>query len=985
MQAMHVLLLTAACCAAYTGPAWARDDADESMFLSAWGGGSNQLQVTSSEAAAWTLRYPTLFSSRSLGDSPWAKAIRAYEDGRLLEAMIEFDQVAEEARDADYFVYRAHFLLLVGNADEARGELDKALAKEPGKAGAQALKAIMALREGRTADALTRARQAATQDPRLPAAHLAYSYAQQADRELAGARASAETVIQLEPDSALAHLRLAELDLAVGEVESARARADKAVELAPALPDARNVLGFVQLGQGEPEAAAESFKAATRLNALEPAGHFGLGLAYVRLGKLEQGREQLEAATKLAPDSALPHTYLGRAYDLEGRDREAAEQYALAAAADPLDPTPYRFDAIRLARNNAPASARAKLHAALDRVNNRAVYRTPALLASDRALNLADLAALDGILGQDEQAWLDAAQAVSEDYASGAAHLAAGDALARQTRAGIAKQGEYLHALLRAPLGTLPPPLSVAEGIQPGGVVPQQGFFLPAAPVRTGYNEFGAVFNAAGPSLDVDVTAGNHDTLGDQLRVATAVGKVGLSLSQLYFKTDGFADFDGMDKSVWRGVVQYDPNPDTRLHLDYQSADGDRKGVLFPDDPAFASPQAVDEQRDRTRLALRHRLGGGEMTWLAGREELNQGIDNPPTDTNFLLDTRHDRLDARSDVVEAQYLFNVGGGRLIAGLSHARDKQTMTYGEGNYVFGPGPGATFTDSYRTSTGYAYGQYRLRPAVELEGGLSYDYQDYAGFKQHFLSPKLGLRWHVLPGGELRLAATRGLSRFYLTEGSLEPTSIAGFRVFTSDYVGVRSDQLGLGWSQRLAGGWDWGAEFATRTQRLPLLSDPDPYDEWQERNTRVWLNRTLAPEALAMLPSGWQGVVSLAYDGQDYERHQVSTGLEQIRDYQPQHLRLGAKLFGAGGWGVDAGLTWVTLDGVRVDVFNTRTAFDDQFPVMDLALNWKLPRRLGQVSVGAMNLFDRKFEYLEMDQANPRFAPERYVYARLRMNF
>jgi Tfp pilus assembly protein PilF len=956
------------------------------MFLASASGGSSELQVPSSEAASWTLRYPTLFSSRSVGDGPWMEALRAYEDGRLLEAMIGFDQVPEAARDADYLVYRAHFLLLVGSEAEARGELDKALGMAPGKAGAHALRAIMALREGRAADALAEAQTATTQDRGLPAAHLARSYAHQANRDLPAARASAEAVIQFEPDSALAHLRLAELDLAAGAVESARKRADKAVELAPALPDARNVLGFVQLGLGEPGAAAESFRAATRLNALEPAGHFGLGLAYVRQGKLEQGREQLEAAAKLAPANALPHTYLGRAYDLEGRDGEAGEQYALAMAADPLDPTPYRFDAIRLARSNAPVSARDRFHAALDRVDNRAVYRAPDLLAQDRALSLADISALDGILGQQDVAWQDAARAVSEDYASGAAHLAAGDALARLSRSSIAKQSEYLQALLRAPLGTLPPPLSVAEGIQPGGVVPQQGFFLPAAPVRTGYNEFGAVFNAAGPRFDLDVTGGNHDSLGDQFRAATTAGRMGMSLSQLYFRTDGFADYDGMENSVWRGVFQYDANPDTRLHLDYQATDGERKGVLFPDDPVFANPQAVDERRDRARIALRHRLGAGEMTWLASREELDQGIDNPPTATNLLLGTRHDRQDVHSGAVEVQYLQQAGNSRLIAGLSHVREEQSFTYGAADYdIFGPTPAMTLVSDSRTLTGYAYGQCRLRPGLGLEGGLSYDNQDFSGLKQHFLSPRLGLRWQAVPGGELRLAATRGLSRFFLAEGSLEPTSFAGFRVFSSDIIAMRSDQLGLGWSQRMAGGWDWGVEFSGRTQRQPLFSYPDPYEEWRERGVRAWLNRTLSPGALAVLPSGWQGVLSLAYDGQDYQRHEASTGLEQIRDYRPQHLRLGAKLFGAGGLGVDAGLTWVSLDGVRVDVFSNRTAFDARFPVMDLALNRTLPRRLGQVSVGAMNLFDRQFEYLEMDPANPRFAPERHVYARLRMSF
>ena len=981
-----VVLLGSLGCLAGSNPAWSAARPDESIFLAGWSGGANELKVSSAAAAAWTLRYPTLFSSRSAGDGAWGDALRAYEDGRLLEAMIAFDQVPAEARNADYYVYWAHFQLLIGGEAEARSGLSKAMAMAPEHAGALALRAIMALREDRSGAALVHAGQAVARNPKLPAAHLASSYAHQANRDLAAARASAEEVIRLEPGNALAHLRLAELDLASGEVAMARKRAEGAVALAPRLADARNVLGFVLLGQDQADAAAEAFKLATRLNALEPAGHFGLGLAYVRLGQLEAGREQLEAATKLAPGSALPHTYLGRAYEFQGRDREAAEQYALAVAADPLDPTPYRFEALRLARNHAPVSAGQALRSALHRVDNRAVYRGPNLLARDRALHLADMASLDGELGMADQAGLEAARAVSEDYASGAAHRAAGDALARIPRAGIAKQGEYLHALLRSPLGSLPPPLALAEGMQPGAVAPQQGFFSPAAPERTGYNEFGAVFNTVGPKFDLGLTAGGRASLGDQVRAASVAGKLGWSISQLYFRTDGFGDYDGMEQSYWRGVLQYDPGPDTRWHLEYQVGDGERKGVLFPDDPIFSLPQAVDEQRDRVRLALRNRLGAGDLTLLASREYLIQGIDNQPTPGNFRVDAQHDRQKVRGDVLEAQYLYQASAARLIAGLAYSNMMQRYSNGEGHYLFDfpPDPPFALTIPESTSvkhahtlTAYAYGQYRPSDDLELGIGLAADNQDFFGFRQHFLSPKLSLSWQPVPGGTLRMAALRGLGRFFVDGSSLEPAQFGGFRVFANEALGMRTDLLGLGWEQRLAADWDWGFEWSQRKNRQPLPGYPD---QWRERNNRVWLSRALSQEAL---PAGWEGAVVLAYDGQNYERHAVTTGLEQIRDYRPRHLRLGGKLFSADGWGLDLGLTWVRTDGVQEDVFGSQRALDDAFPILDASLNWALPRRLGQLSIGAMNLFDQKFRYLEMDPANPRFAPERYIYARLHL--
>jgi tetratricopeptide (TPR) repeat protein len=667
---------------------------DESVFLANWSGGS-ELAVSSPEAVAWTLRYPTLFSSRTMTDGAWLDAMQAYEQGRLVEAMITFDQVPPDARNASYRIYHAHFLLLTGNEKEARAELDRALSLAPDSAEAWSLRAIMDLRQGRAKEALQHADRAVTLGPDLPAAHLAKSYALQAKGALAGATASAERVLALEPDSALAHVRLAELELAAGHQQAALTHALKAVELGPSLPDARDALGFVRLSLNQPAEAVSAFKEAERLNELDPSAHFGMGLAYIRGGHLVQGREQLEKAVNLAPSSALPHTYLGRAYDLEGRGKEASAEYEQAAKIDPRDPVPYRFDAIRLAADNAPVAGRDRLQSALDRLGNRAVYRSQALLAKDRALYLSDMSDLDGVLGLDDRSWLDAVQAMSEDFNSGAAHLAAGDALAVLPRTGVARQSEYLQAALREPLGVLPPPLSVAEGIEPGSVAPQQGFFRAASPDRTGYNEFGAVFNAAASNLDLDVTGGGQGSLGDQLRAAKAVGNAGLSFSQIHFESNGFGQYDGLDNSAWRGMLQYDLSPATRLHLEYQGTDQQRMGVLLPNDALFSQPQAIDEQRERSRFALRHDFSeSSQVVLLASEENLKQTIGNLPTANNYLASARNDRQTVRSDVLEAQYLYQLADWRFVAGVSHVRENQMYAYGAADYgIYGTYPEST----------------------------------------------------------------------------------------------------------------------------------------------------------------------------------------------------------------------------------------------------------------------------------------------------
>jgi hypothetical protein len=693
----------------------------------------------------------------------------------------------------------------------------------------------------------------------------------------------------------------------------------------------------------------------------------------------------------LAPKNALLHTYLGRAYEQEGRKRKAAEQYALARQADPLDPTPYYFEALQLAAGNAPVSALAGIQAALNRYGNRAVYRTRSLLATDHALYLADAAALDGVLGLDDEARLAASEAVSDSYTLGAAHLAAGDALATRSRAGLARQSEYLQAALREPLGALPPPLLLAEGIQPGAVVPQQGFFRPALPDRTSFNDYAAVFNRRGFGADVEATAGAQESRGDQVQLAGASGSVGGSLSQLHFQTDGFGPYNNLDNTIWRGILQLDLGPDTRLHLEYKDFDGTRDGVTFPVDVS-AQPQSIDERRHHPRIALLHRFNDAdEVVLLASREAVDQVITNLPTTGNFLASPRYDHLDDVNHGGEIQFLHTSGNLRLIAGGIVSRDNQHYLYGLGEYgSYGVSPESTIDNGVRTHNVYVYSRYRPRPSLLLETGLGYDDQVLESsvtpdYHQHLLSPKLGLRWQALPGGELRLAVFRGVNRFALNGATLEPTQVAGFGEYYNDGPGTRADRAGLGWAQHLADGWAWGLELSGRKLRLPV---PDKSEFWYERDSRAWISRALSRADLAHLLPGWEGAISLAYDGQGYTRNGLVTGLEQIREYRPQHLRLSGRLFDGKGWGLDLGLTWVRATGRQETTFafpQVEVPIRDNFVVADAAVNYKLPGRTGELSLGVLNLGDARFNYLEMDPTSPNFAPERYLYAKLHLAF
>ena len=348
---------------------------DETVFFAQLSAPKRDITVKPQELVQWVVQYPALINASDTQPAAWAEAARANEQGRSLDALISLDQVPNAARSAEYYVYRAHLLLLAGQVDEARSNVERALKLKADLPDAWALLAILDLGKNDAVQALQHAQKATELGPQSATAYLAHSYALQANRQPETALTSARRVVELAPNNALGYTRLAELELACGDRAVALRSARRAEQLDPKLVDAKAMLGFVYLSQAKLNAAYAAFDAAVQLSSADPRARMGLGLTRIRQGQLQAGREDLELATSLDPENPLLRTYLGRAYEEEGRNGESAAQYARAQRADPQDPTPYSFNAIRLANLNQRVSAMHEIRAALARNENRAVYR----------------------------------------------------------------------------------------------------------------------------------------------------------------------------------------------------------------------------------------------------------------------------------------------------------------------------------------------------------------------------------------------------------------------------------------------------------------------------------------------------------------------------------------------------------------------------------------------------------------------------------
>ena len=136
------------------------------------------------DAVQWALYYPTIIDYRlderisgTPGEAALRESIALYREGRVAEAIIRLDNVPEGPSNPRFLTYRAGLSLVVGRVDEARADLERALAIDGRNSDAYALQAVIAVVQDDKSQAITLATKAVELDKASPTARLALSYA----------------------------------------------------------------------------------------------------------------------------------------------------------------------------------------------------------------------------------------------------------------------------------------------------------------------------------------------------------------------------------------------------------------------------------------------------------------------------------------------------------------------------------------------------------------------------------------------------------------------------------------------------------------------------------------------------------------------------------------------------------------------------------------------------------------------------------------
>jgi tetratricopeptide (TPR) repeat protein len=936
-----------------------------------------EIVIRPRDAVQWALYFPAVFdfgleggSAASPGGPALQESIGLYRKGRVRDAIAGLENVPEAARNPRFLTYRAGLLLLVGRLDEARPDLERALALDPRNSDAYSLQAVVAVVENDKDSALNLADKAVALDPGSPAARIALSYAQQARFRIEQARASVRKAVDLDPRNALGWARLAELEMSMANLDGALDAARQAALLNPELAKTQTVLGFAYLTRIDTRAARTAFERAIELDQVDPMPRLGLGLAKIRDGDLEGGRQEIEIATSLDPGTSLIRSYVGKAYYEERRDKLAGTQFDMAKLLDPRDPTPWFYDAIRKQTETRSVDALADLEKSLELNDNRAVNRSSLLLDEDRATRSTGLARIYQDLGFEQLAVTEGAKALAADPGNYSAHLFLADAYSTLPRHEIARESEQLQFLLRQPEIIVPvSPLRAQDTFT--SAFPRAGIVRGVGPIQPGFNEFNSLFDRNKVSLFVDALGGQRNTGGDQIIVSGIQNALSFNVGQAHFETEGFGENQDFRQDAYLGLVQARLGPATSVQAEVRQTETERGDFISPFDPNASVPVRLNGRVTSARIGGSHSFSSSSDVILSA---IYQTRDLDLTFPTF--DNAQTTINDRSVSGELQWHYSANPFYVVAGAGYLSGSEEFV-------------GIFKQDISAYSLYIYGQWapeKLR--LKVQGGLSLNSLDEDPLQRRRTDPKLGLIWTPTADTTVRAAAMRTLKRPLVANQTIEPTQIAGFNQFFDLPDGTEDSRYGAALDQRILRNGHVGLEFSRSRMKVPVLSldGVDEFD-WNERTARAYIYWALPSNLGRADAADYSAAIAVQYELDKMTRPEELTGDEGIVDLDTRVLPIRLTLFPVELLSLQLTSTYVRQTGrLQVAVGFDSVDVNQRFWITDFSVNYRLPGRRGILALGVSNLFDRKVDgYQELDRSNPRFAPGRLAFARVTFQF
>jgi hypothetical protein len=261
--------------------------------------------------------------------------------------------------------------------------------------------------------------------------------------------------------------------------------------------------------------------------------------------------------------------------------------------------------------------------------------------------------------------------------------------------------------------------------------------------------------------------------------------------------------------------------------------------------------------------------------------------------------------------------------------------------------------------------------LAGRLQIQLGVSYDDLASEVGDQEELNPKVGLIWRVADAITLRAAGFRVLKRRINSDQGLEPTQLAGVNQFYDDVNGTLSEGGGLAADFILSASVLAGLQFTRRELDAPIALAGEVFIQQRSEKTASGYLYWLPTERLS---------VSLEPRYQDFD------GGASFDTMELTEIPLSVRTFWPSGMWMGASVTGVDQSGDFDGPGGEAVAGSDDFVLLDAIVAYRLPRRMGTISLQGSNLLDENFQFQEIDQAvRPRYVPERQVLLRFSVSF
>ena len=621
-----------------------------------------------------------------------------------------------------------------------------------------------------------------------------------------------------------------------------------------------------------------------------------------------------------------------------------------------------------------------ELREAIARNDNRAPFRSRLLLEQDHSTLGVSFGRIYDDLGFEQAGRTEAAKALAVAPASAEAHRFLADLELTRPRLEAARLSELLQSQLLQSVGF--------NLIQPSLSTPGLNLVAPRGPAAVTFNEFTPLFQGDGLHAIVSGLAGNHDTWGQEATAAAVRGRTSLSVGQLFYRSNGFRkNFDLQDKVV-DVLAQAQLTEWVQVQAGYQrrrSRVGDRE--LKQDLDSLNDTINTDIRGDLFRFGVQLTPTPRQTTLfslLYDDRERNALSDETPRGGFFEDGERN----ASAVTMEGKHIALFDWGSLVSGgsVTHVDDRNRICFsgrcdGELN-DFGESNVTKIDDDQNAYE--LYGQVTRHFAWDVDLILRGGYDRVDGEKSNTdgLTPGIGLIWAPKPGVTMRAAAARTIKRPFVAGQTLRPTQLAGFNTLFDDIDGVHSDSVGLAFDYELSANLRVGAEVVRRWLRGRLNIETDAgmvvrVDDQREDAANVYMNWTPTDR--------W--AVSLGVTHETYRAKERDTTDEAVRlsSWLPS---ASVRYFHPRGWfgGVGTVLARQGVDRSDPDVTDS-----DEAALVDAFVGFRLPRRLGLVSLEANNLFDQRLNWQDdtfrssQEELRPQFLPARSLIARLTLNW